>query len=189
MNNIATVAGTGTASSTGTGGLATAATFNSPRSVWQDSLGYLFVGEQGGNCVRKFSTSNFIVINVAGVCGTSANYGGDGGPATSALFSSPLSSIVDTTGQVFICDLNNNLVRKVSTSNIMSIVVGTTTGSNTGDGGAATSASIQTPSGIWVNSLAQIYVTSFSGHVARTISSGGIITLLAGMLEMKIVIF
>lgn len=180
MNSVTTIAGTGTAGSTGTGSVATVATFNAPRSVWQDSNGFLYIGEQAGNCLRKFSTSNYIVVNVAGVCGSSG-YGGDNGAATAALFNSPVSSMVDTLGQVLICDTNNNLIRKVKTNNIMAIVAGTTVSSNSGDGGQATSATIQTPTGIWFNSVGVIYVTSSSGHLARTISSSGIISLLAGL--------
>ena len=132
--------------------------------------------------MRKFNTGNAIVINVAGVCGAAANYLGDNGPATSALFSGPVGSMVDTLGQVFVCDLNNNLVRRVNSNSIVALISGTSAATNSGDDGPASSASFQTPCGIWFNSVAFMYVTSKNGFVVRTIDSDGIISLFAGKL-------
>lgn len=178
LNNIDTIAGTGIASSTGTGGVATAMTLNSPRGVWEDSLGVIYFAEYG-HCVRKFSYPNGIVVNVAGVCGSSGSYSGDNGLATSALFNQPSGITVDSLGVIYIADVANFLVRKVSNL-IVTSISGTRTSTNTGDGGPASSATI-TPYALWIDSLNQLFVASKENYIRKiTTGSSMIITLIAG---------
>ncbi len=121
--NIVRVAGTGVAGTTGSGGPATSATFNGPRIIWPDSTGTFYITEQDGQVVRKFSNSNNILLNFAGLI-NSASFSGDGGQATSAQLYAPTDVKVDTAGRAYIADLNNNRIRRVSNDGIISTVVG-----------------------------------------------------------------
>lgn len=185
INTLYTVAGTGgSTSGGGTGGVSTAMTMNAPRGVWEDSLGVVFVSEYNGNCIRKFSYPNGIVSAVAGFCGGANTYGGDNAPATSGLLYHPYCFGVDTSGVLYTADRDNNRIRMVSNT-IIYTLSGSSTGSNTGDGGPATSATLFNPSGLWIDSVGQIYLTTTgtASFVVRKISSNASrqITLIAGI--------
>ena len=93
-----------------------------------------------------------VITTIAGT-GT-ANFSGDNGQATSATLSYPLGIAIDASDNVYICDMGNQRIRKVTVSTgIITTVAGSTTSvSYSGDGGAATSATLNYPHGIWVTS-------------------------------------
>lgn len=148
-NSIGTVAGTGSSTNSGTGGSPLSAGLEGIRSVQVDTAGVVYILEQTARCIRKFSTSVNIMQVYAGTCGSSGtSYAGDGGPATSATFSDFVTFFIDTVGSAFIGDYSNNKVRSVSASSIVSVFAGTGTGTDTGDGGMATSAGVMNPHGV-----------------------------------------
>jgi hypothetical protein len=110
---INTVAGGGS-SGPGDGGPATSATLNQPGGVFVDASGNLFIVDTNNGRIREVPAGSNIITTVAGngCCG----FGGDGGPATSALFYQPLSVAVDSSGNLYIADTGNDLIRKVSAS-------------------------------------------------------------------------
>ncbi len=132
------------------------------------SLGNVYIADQGNNRIRKVTASTGIITTIAGT-GT-ASYSGDNGPATSAALFYPEGVAVDSAGRthnvllsgclnvsllgnVYIADLNNNRVRKVTISTgIITTIAGTGTGSLSGDNGAATSAALYYPRGVTVDS-------------------------------------
>lgn len=177
--SIKLFAGTGAFSSTGNGGQATAATFFTLRTVWFDTAGVAYLVESGAMCVRTVDTSG-IVHSFAGVCGTPGS-SGDGGAASSALFSYCPTIFVSTVGNQYIPDLSNNKVRMVSTSGIISAVIGTGTAATSGDGGKATAAAINAPHSVWGNSVGSLYIGSYEDHLVRSMDSSNIIHTLAGM--------
>jgi sugar lactone lactonase YvrE len=97
-----TVAGTGTATSTGDGGIASAATVNAPRNAWADSLGNIYIADTGGNRIRVVDTAGY--IHAFAGTGVSAANGGNGGPALSATFGTPQGVMVDSNLNVYIAD-------------------------------------------------------------------------------------
>lgn len=113
---ISTVAGTGIAGFSGDGGLATAARISGPEGVAVDASGVIYICETGNNRVRK--------VDAAGIISTFAGTGvagftGDGGAATLARINFPEGIYVNPTSScVYICDANNNRVRKIGTCNI-----------------------------------------------------------------------
>jgi uncharacterized protein (TIGR03437 family) len=111
--NISTIAGNGTQSSTGNGGPATAASLNRPFVVAASSAGDVFLIEAGGTTVRRINADGIITV-VAGNGQT--GFGGDGGPAIEATFGDADGLAVDSTGNLYIADFNNNRVRVVLTS-------------------------------------------------------------------------
>jgi sugar lactone lactonase YvrE len=132
--------------------------------------------------IRKISASAGIISSVAGAAG-SCGYTGDGGPATSATLNAPYGVAVDRTGNVFIADATNCVVRKVSSSNVqISTVAGTGSCGYSGDGGLANSAQINQPYGVAVDSLGNIFIADYKNSVIREVSaSNGSISTFAGV--------
>ncbi len=170
---VSTIAGNGTASSTGDGGSATAATLNQPSCVVTDAAGNIFIADRGGNRVRKINSAG-IITTYAGT-GVAA-YGGDGGPATAAtIIANGLA--LDNLGNLYIA--NNNNVRKVNTSGIITRFAGTVTSGFSGDGGPATSALVETIERVTVDRYRNVYLNDFINHRIRKVDTNGIITTIA----------
>jgi uncharacterized protein (TIGR03437 family) len=110
---ITTVAGTGNQGFNGNGGPATSAWLYGPGGVAVDASGNLFIADSGNGRIRRVSASG--IITTAAGNGTNG-FSGDGGPATSAAFAEPQGVALDTSGNLFIADFNNNLIREVSAS-------------------------------------------------------------------------
>jgi len=108
---ITTIAGNGTAGHTGDGGLATSATLNSPDRVSVNGAGNFFISDSGNNVIRRVDGASKIITAFAGN-GTFA-FAGDGGPALSASFATPVGVVVDPAGNMYVGDVNNNRIRKV----------------------------------------------------------------------------
>ncbi len=169
------VAGTGTAGFSGDGGAATSAQISSPRSLAIDAFGNLLIADTGNNRVRQISPNG----TIATIAGTgSATYSGDGGAPTSAGMN-PWGVAVDSTGNIYIAELQNNRIRKIS-GGVISTVVGTGVAGNTGDGGPATSADIDNPQAVAVDVTGNIYVASPARHNIRKVNTSGTISLFAG---------
>ena len=142
--DIITVAGNGTAGYSGDGGPATAAELDSPHGVAIDSAGDLFIADALNNVVREVVKATGDIITVAGD-GT-AGYSGDGGPATAAELNSPSGLAIDSAGDLFIADTDNNAIREVvkATGDIIT-VAGDGTAGYSGDDGPATAAELDGP--------------------------------------------
>jgi DNA-binding beta-propeller fold protein YncE len=101
--NISTIAGTGTAGTSGDGGLATSALLNVPQAVFLDASNNIYVADLSANCIRKFTLGgNISTIAGTGVAGTS----GDGGLATAALLK-PFGIYVDSSSNVYVAEWTN----------------------------------------------------------------------------------
>ena len=175
---ITTLAGTGTTGSSGDGGAATSAQLNSPYGVSADISGNVYIAVQGNNKIRMV-TSTGIITTIAGT----GTYGssGDGGAATSAQLNSPYGVSVDISGNVYIADTYNSKIRKVTSTGIIITIAGTGTDGRSGDGGAATSAQLNGPSGVSVDISGNVYIADGSNSKIRMVTSTGIITTFAGM--------
>jgi gliding motility-associated-like protein len=174
---IGTFAGTGVSGFSGDGGQASLAQLNGPIGITFDALGNLYVADAGNERVRKI-TSGGIISTIAGT-GT-ATFSGDGGPATSAGLNIPNGVAVDASGNVYITDDNNNRVRKINTSGIISTFCGNGTAGFSGDGGQATSASINKISGITIDAGGNFYIADNYNNRVRKITPSGIISTYAG---------
>jgi sugar lactone lactonase YvrE len=164
---IRTAAGNGTietAGMTGDGGPATSATLNFPVGLAVDSLGSLYITDLYWNNIRK--VSNGKISSVAGAGGLDGSFGGDGGPATSALFDNPGGVAVDSQGNIFIADTGNNRIRMVSAATgKITTIAGNGTLGYTGDYGPATSAELDNPFDVAVNSAGTVFVADGSGRI------------------------
>ena len=191
---ITTIAGNGTQGLTGDGGAATSAELDDPQGVAVDSSGNIYIGNYFGQCIRKVTAATGIITTIAGnttagACNGTSGHTGDGGQATSAKLSFPEKVAVDSSGNIYIADYFNNCIRKVTAATgIMSTVAGHTTAGacddtsgHTGDTGAATSAKLNSPSGVTLDSFGNIYITDSGNNCIRKVmASTNIITTVAG---------
>jgi len=176
---INTFAGTGVDGYSGNGGPATSAKFYQPSYVAADSFGNIIIDDANNARFRIVDPSGIVSLYAGnGVRG----FSGDGGAATSAEFNNTVGAmaIVDDTGNVYISDNNNNRIRKITTSGIVTTIAGNGTAGFSGDGGAATSAELHTPSGLAIDAAGNIYVADYSNSRIRMINTSGIISTYAG---------
>jgi trimeric autotransporter adhesin len=164
------------------GMVATSAELNRPTGVAVDSSGNIYIADFLNNRVREVPVSTGIITTVAG--NGTVGYSGDGGPATSATLNGPFSVAVDSSGNLYIADRGNNVIRKVdASSGVITTVAGNATvpPGYSGDGGAATAATLNSPYGVGVDSSANIYIADTNNNVIRKVtSSSGTITTIAG---------
>jgi hypothetical protein len=174
---ITTVAGTGTTAYGGDGGAATSAELDLPFGVAVDGAGNLYVADTGNQRVRKV-TPGGTITTVAGT-GT-GGYNGDSITATSAELYSPEAVAVDSAGNLYIADNGNQRVRKVTSGGTITTVAGTGTAGYNGDNIAATSAELNSPTGVSVSGAGNLYIADESNSRIRMVTPAGIITTVAG---------
>ena len=175
---ITTVAGTGTAGYTGDLGLATTATLNMPTGLAMDFAGRLYVVDTGNEVIRRFVPNGGYIATIAGTGGT-AGYSGDGAAATLAVLNTPVAVTVDPAGDIYIADRGNYVIRKITPLGIISTYAGMRSlSSNSGDGGAATSAGLLTPSDVALDAAGDLYIAA--GGVVRFVNAAGVISTIAG---------
>jgi RHS repeat-associated protein len=175
--NIATIAGNGTGGFSGDGGAATSAELYDPADVALDTSGNIYIEDVYNSRIRKVTVSTGKISTIAG--NGTAGYSGDGGAATSAEISlrsyyatSGGGIALDSSGNIYIADINNNRVRKVTVSTgVISTIAGNGTAGYSGDGGAATSAELHYPSGVWLDSAKDVYIADFYNDRIREVSA------------------
>jgi hypothetical protein len=179
-------------SNCGDGGPATSANLWLPSDVFADSAGNLYIADTSDDSIRMVNAQTGNISTVAGIqqkpCKPSTNCG-DGGPATGAYLTGPSAVFVDSGSNIFIADTLDNAIRKIDakTGNI-STVAGTllspcTSPFSCGDGGLATSALLNSPSGVFVDSLGNIYIADTMDDAIRKVDvQTGFISTVAGTL-------
>ncbi len=176
---ISTVAGTGAQGFTGDNGPATSATFFNPYDVAVDGQNNIYIADAGNNAIRKITIATGIITTLAGLGPDQAGYTGDNGPATTAKLNYPTGVSVDQIGNIYIADANH-VIRKIH-DGIITTVAGNGVAGYTGDGGAATSASLQYITRVAVDEDRNIYIADAGNTVIRKVTAAtGIITTYAG---------
>jgi hypothetical protein len=159
---VTTLAGTGSSGSTN--GTGTAASFNNPFGGAVDGSGNVYVADSGNRLIRKI-TSAGVVTTLAG----SGSFGSANGTGTAASFSYPQGVAVDGSGNVYVGDSNNNLIRKITSAGVVTTLAGT--GSSGSTNGTGTAASFNNPFGVAVDGSGNVYVTDLSNHLIRKIAT------------------
>jgi len=172
---VTTIAGTvGASGATGDGGLATSAKLSSPAAVWLDLSHNIYIADAGNNKIRKIDASG----NISTIAGTGTpGAAGDGGLAVSAQLNSPTGIFVDSSNNIYIADQGNNKIRKIDASGNISTVAGG--GSTLGDGGPATSAQLNKPTGVCYFA-GSIYIADRDNNRIRKVDATGKISTIAG---------
>jgi len=173
---ITTVAGNGSAVSSGDNGPATAAGMVLPIRCAVDTSGNLYIADQGAHRIRKVDGSG----NISTYAGTGAQgFSGDSGPATQATMNNPTWVMADNSGNIYVSDQFNHRVRMINTNGIITTVAGNGTPTFGGDGGPATSASLNFPGGLALDSSGSLFIVDPGNNRLRKVS-GGVITTVAG---------
>jgi sugar lactone lactonase YvrE len=178
---ITTVAGGGIDSySLGDGGQADSAELNYPSGVALDKIGNIYIAELYSYRIRKVTVATGIITTVAG--NGISGFSGDGGQADTAELDLPIDVKLDGNGNIYIVDLYNQRIRKVTASTgVISTVAGNGTKGYSGDGGPADSAELNDPVVIALDSSGNIYIADFyNNRVRRVDAATGIITTIAG---------
>jgi uncharacterized protein (TIGR03437 family) len=174
---ISSIAGVGTEGFSGDGGPATQAQLGRPMGLAFDGAGNLFVADSTNNRIRRIDVNGTITT----VAGTGVpGFSGDGGLAVNASIKTPTGVAVDSLGNLYFADADNNRIRKISTTGLISTVVGTGAGGFFGDGGLAISAALNIPYDVAVDGQGNIFIADAGNNRIRKVSPSGVITTLAG---------
>jgi uncharacterized protein (TIGR03437 family) len=174
---ISTIAGTGVQGFSGDGGPATSALLNTPASVLF-SGGNLYISDSSNQRIRRVSSDGTITtIAGNGVTG----FSGDGGPATGAALAFPLGMAMDSLGNLYFADGNNNRVRRISPAGVITTVAGNGVGHFAGDQGAAISASLDVPEDVALDGAGNLFIADAGNNRVRKVDNSGIISTLAGV--------
>ncbi len=176
---ISSFAGNGAANNLGDGGLATAAGLDYPCLGVFDKIGnYYFTTGVIGNTVRKISPSG-VICTVAGT--GSLGFNGDNIQATTAKLWDPCAVAVDSMGNIYVADRENQRIRKIDfLSGLITTIAGTGVEASSGDHGLATAASIMDPNDICFDKFSNLYFSENGDGKVRKIDGVGIITTVAG---------
>lgn len=162
----------------------------SPTAIALDHAGNIYFAE--GNDICKVEAATGIISRFAGDVGGGSGYSGDGGPATSAELNFPLAMTLDTSGNMYIADTDNQRVRRIdAVTGIITTVAGNggggPDGGYSGDGGPATSAELSDPEGVALDADENLFVSSVytwrvtdGSRVRRVDARTGVITTYAG---------
>ena len=172
---ITTVAGNGSSGNSGDGGAATAAAMTIPIRCAVDQSSNLFIVDQGAHVIRKVNTSGVIST----YAGTTQGFSGDGGPATQARMNNPTALAFDASGNLYVTDQFNHRIRRIDSSGTILTVAGNGSAAFSGDGGPATSASLNYPGGIVLDSSGTLFLVDCVNERVRKVS-GGTISTVAG---------
>jgi hypothetical protein len=169
---VSTLAGGSVGSIDGTG---TAAKFSAPAGIVMDASGNAYVADTGNHTIRKV-TSAGVVTTLAGTAGVSGSTNGAG---AAARFNSPAGVALDGSGNLFVADKLNHVIRKIDSGGVVSTFAGTalSAGSVNGTGGAAR---FNGPGGVAVDQSGNVYVADTTSNLVRKITSGGSVTTMAG---------
>jgi trimeric autotransporter adhesin len=164
---ISTVSGNGSVGLSGDG-TATTLPMRAPFGVTADSAGNIYVAEFGTNRIRKIDTNGNITTAIGD---GNQGFAGDGGAPDKVEMSPSTSVAVDSSGNLYFADPLNNRIRKLSGSTV-STFAGNGVFSRSGDGGAATSAQLNTPLGVAVDNAGNLYISDTANNVVRRVSNG-----------------
>jgi sugar lactone lactonase YvrE len=166
---IGTVAGNGVQQFSGDGGLATAASIDSPSGLAVDGVGNLYIADTHNHRVRVVSAATGVISTVAGT--GVAGFDGDGAAATGAALALPRGVSVDATGNVFVADANNQRIRRIAVDGTITTVVGAGAQIFLGDGGTAIAANLDTPRAAVISPNGQVTIADTGNGRVRQVSA------------------
>lgn len=173
---ITTIAGTGTAGYTGDGGAATSAELSGPVRVIVGPSNNIYICDGINDLVREISSG--IISTIAGD-GT-VGYTGNESAATKAELDGPTGLAFDSSGNLYIADTTNNVIRMVSPGGTITTFAGNNTAGFDGDGGLAVDAELSSPTAVAVDKFNNVFIADAGNNVIRKVSSANIFTVVGG---------
>ena len=158
----------------GTGG---GARFYLPFALTFDDQGNLFVSDSGNNTIRKITPAG--VVTTYASIGIVANRGSVDATGSNANFDGPRSVTVDSSGNVYVADIYNDVIRKITSAGVVTTLAGVAGEGGTTDG-TGSAARFSLPAAVAVDSSGTVYVADSGNHTIRKVSSAGVVTTLAG---------
>ena len=176
--NIATIADNGTQTYSGDNAAATLAGLNGPLGVAVDAAGNVYIADTNNHVIREI-TSNAVIHTVAGT--GVPGFAGDGGPPTAAQIAAPSAIALDAAGNLYVSDASMR-IRKIFPASVITTIAGNGASGYFGDGGIATLAAFNGPSGIALDPAGNLYVADTANNAVRLLqpsASSATITLSA----------
>jgi len=182
---ITTVVGNGKKGYAGDNALATAAKLRNPVAIVFDNNGHLYIADSGNHRIRKVTgqrtrkpSANSIITTFAG--DGRSGYRGDNGLATKARISNPSGLAVDSQNNLYIADTDNHRIRKVDNRGTITTIAGNGIKGYSGDGSSATTAKLNGPMGLEIDSAGNLYIADKNNHRIRKVDNEGIIITFTG---------
>jgi uncharacterized protein (TIGR03437 family) len=161
---ISTIAG---GTECGDGGAAALAQLGSPEGLAVDQAGNLYIADAVDHRVRRVSSAG-IITTVAG--NGYPGFRGDGGPAREAQLNAPYGLAVDAAGSLYIADLGNDRIRKVSSDGVIQTIAG----------GGVAGLTLSQPRNLALDAAGNLYISDFGGHRVFRLSPAGFVSPVAG---------
>jgi len=178
-NIINTYAGTGSPGSTGNNVQANTATFNIPSGLSIDNDGNLLIADTFNHAIRKVNTTTGIITTIAGTLGVSGDTGING-LAVLATLNNPYSATCNSAGYIYIADTQNQKIKVVSPSGIITTAVGSTINWS-GDGGPPINARLNMPRNVCFDKFDNYYISdSGNSRIRKVILRANVISTIAG---------
>lgn len=167
---VSTLAGSGLQGAAN--GTAINASFNQPIGIAADAAGNVFIADNGNHLIREVSpTGNVTTLAGSGILG-SAN-----GTGTAAAFNFPQGVAVDASGNVYVADYGNNMIRKISPAGAVTTLAGS---GEVGAGNSPDTVTFNKPIGVALDVAGNIYIADYGNNLIRKITPAGIVSTLAG---------
>ena len=161
--NLHVVAGNGKPGYSGDGGPALQASLNLPHEIRFDRSGNLFFTDMQNHAIRRVDAKTQIITTVVGT--GKSGYSGDGGPATQAQLNQPHSLQFDPAGDLYICDIRNNVIRKVAMkTGVISTFAGTGKAGDTPDGSPIAGTPLREPRTLDFDALGNLWLATRGGN-------------------------
>jgi uncharacterized protein (TIGR03437 family) len=184
---ISSIAGNDNGTTPTDGQAAISARLNGPTGVTVDSAGNVYFAEGsigsgtglGDPAYKIFKVDAGDILTTAAGDGLES-YSGDGGPAGRAQINTPAAMAFDSAGNLYVADSANNRVRQISPGGTIVTVAGTGVAGYSGDYGLATSAQLNQPMGVALDSAGNLYIADTGNNRIRLVYPDGIIAPVAG---------
>jgi sugar lactone lactonase YvrE len=157
--------------------------FGSPNGVAADSSGNVYVADTANNAVREIAPSGAVTTLAGGPTADPAGIGTGGsadGTGPAAQFNGPSDVAVDSAGNVYVADTNNNTIRMIAPGGVVTTLAGTASYQGGSADGAGAAAQFNAPCGVAVDAAGNVYVADTNNDTIRMIAPGGVVTTLAG---------